>query len=170
MDIAAVLEAAREGHIEELRALLKTTEGKSQLDVPVAVNGGNTPLTASVWANQLDSIKVLVEAGVNMGVFTNGLGGVHQTALHYCSELGRTEAARYLLNHPSQEGLVNLTTEGGDTPLDIATEMEHKEMCALLQEYGGTVHKCNTTDNGDGGSAGNEEGYDELPAWLSFGK
>lgn len=179
MDHDAVLTAAREGKHKELQSLLATPEGQAQLNTPVAVNGGHTPLTASVWFNQLRSVQTLVEAGANLTVLTNGLGGVHQTALHYVAELGRAEIGQWLLDSCAEKGCVATFIDFADapsqnSPLDIAEqqcrEQGGKGVVAvrdLLKAHGATCRNFQTHDKSPGGES--DDDYDELPPGFSFG-
>jgi TonB family protein len=126
-EAAALLTAASEGRVEDVRALLD-----QGLDVNARNEDDWTPLLLAALGGHPEVVTLLLERGadVNAGD-TSG-----QTALMYAARGGHTEAVALLLDHGAD---VNAKDEEGETPLTAAEAAGHKKVVKLLLEGGADV-------------------------------
>jgi ankyrin repeat protein len=112
-------------------------------------DGGElTALTYAARANDLDSVKVLLEAGANV----NQTSGYGWSPLLVATQNRYYKLGAYLMDHGAD---VNLTNKGGWTPLYLATDnrniesgdypvrkpdMDHLEYIKLLLAHGASVN------------------------------
>ncbi len=87
---------------------------------PVLDGGEITPLVYAVRANDLDSVKVLLEAGADI----NQVTGYGWSPLLVATENRYYKLGEYLIEHGAN---VNLANKGGWTPLYLATDNRNIE-------------------------------------------
>ncbi len=84
----------------------------------------------------MESLKFLVNQGLNVNKSTLKGKTTGYTALMMAARSNHIELAKYLI---SKGANVNANAEQGDTPLSIAMEEKHKKMIALLKKHGATA-------------------------------
>ena len=84
----------------------------------------------------MESLKFLVNQGLNVNKSTLKGKTTGYTALMMAARSNHIELAKYLI---SKGANVNANAEQGDTPLSIAMEEKHKKMMALLKKHGATT-------------------------------
>jgi ankyrin repeat protein len=131
-----ILEAVRDGNIPGLKKLIKS---KAKLDF---VNSREmTPLMIASADNNLEIVKILVEAGANINIKNNENG---KNALMYAASLGYFEVCDYLI---SQKGmLIDAKDKEGKTALMHAVFNARKEVVQLLIEKKANVHARTNTE------------------------
>jgi ankyrin repeat protein len=113
--------AAELGKLNTLRYLIE-----QRLPLECTPTGCDSPMRQAVWANQIESIRVLVKAGANP------TGGDFEPYLYLAVQMGHMEALRALLL-----GGANPNQAGRDgTPLKLARQRESKAMVDALLAYG----------------------------------
>ena len=103
--------------------------------------GGNarhtgTPLAYMAYGNREAFAVILKRCGI-----TNQLNSNGACALHVAAGANDTTLSRQLIQHG---GDVNIRTEFGETPLDIAKRHESQEAAACLRATGGAENKRRT--------------------------
>ncbi|MBU4054027.1 MAG: ankyrin repeat domain-containing protein [Proteobacteria bacterium] len=154
-DIPALLSAATEGRIEDLKALLKDGVDVNAMDML----SGSTPLSCAIFNGHLEIVEYLINSGADINAKTvygvtilsdaavNGhMAGVTillnkgakvnikdmfgSTALWRASINGHTKIVKLLLEAKAK---VNIRRkEDGKTPLYVATSRGHTEVVKLL--------------------------------------
>jgi serine/threonine-protein phosphatase 6 regulatory ankyrin repeat subunit B len=117
--------ASRKGHAEIVSVLLDAPN----IDVNLASSVGATPLYIACERNRLDVVKLLVRArGINVNQCREG--GV--SPLYVASLKGFAEIVSVLLAaHPE----VHLKDNKGFSALDVAIDLNHTAIVALLQAH-----------------------------------
>ncbi len=115
---------------------------------PPKDGGGITPLIYAVRANDLESVKTLLEAGADI----NQTSGYGWSPLLVATQNRYYKLGVYLINHGAN---VNLANKGGWTPLYLATDnrniengdypvrkpdMDHLEFIKILLDHGADVN------------------------------
>nr|XP_018903035.1 PREDICTED: histone-lysine N-methyltransferase EHMT2 isoform X1 [Bemisia tabaci]XP_018903036.1 PREDICTED: histone-lysine N-methyltransferase EHMT2 isoform X1 [Bemisia tabaci] len=114
------------GHIGIVHILV---QAGAQLDV--LDRDQNTPLILAAGHGQNEVVKYLVKAGAS--ITFKGEDGM--TALHLAAKAGNLEACHYLLSSPKvPSDFINLTDDGGWTPLVWAAEHSHTHVIRFLLE------------------------------------
>jgi len=121
-----MLDAAEEGNLEQVKALLKEN---SEL-VFVKDDGDTTPLHAAALRGHLEVVKLLLLCRAHV----NARDIFGETALHKAAYAGSKAETEILLAH---NAVVNAEDKKGRTPLKIATEQGNTEVAALLRQRGG---------------------------------
>ncbi len=85
----------------------------------------NTPLHAAVAGRQFESVKLLLENGIDVNATQHG----GWTALHAAAQNGDTRLAELLLANGADREAVS---ENGSTALSLATAGKHTETIELL--------------------------------------
>lgn len=131
-----ILEAVRDGDITTLKKLLKP---KTNLDF---VNSKEmTPLMMASADNNLEIVKMLVEAGANINQKNKENG---KTALMYAAALGYLEVCEYLLSQKNI--LINAKDKEGKTALMHAVSNARTEIVKLLIEKKANVNARTNTE------------------------
>ena len=96
--------------------------------VPIDIvdENGFTALGNAVYNNQTAVIPVLLQRRPDV----NQRGGGGLTALHVSAVLNRTHITRALLEHGAS---TTIKDDRGQTPIDLARQMNHTEAVLLLQ-------------------------------------
>ncbi|KAF2730552.1 ankyrin [Polyplosphaeria fusca] len=131
--------AALEDNISLLRELLQTGSNKDQ------ISAFGTPLHVAVFANQLDAVKVLVNAGADIEIIhpDHGVtqGDPFENALRMAVRLGRREIFRFLWDVGARHN--NGRTKDGPllgphfqrSLLELAAMEDHPELVADLLDF-----------------------------------
>lgn len=127
-----LLYAAREGHVEAVRALLRA--GAS----PHGRDGDMTPLAAAALRGHASAVRVLLRAGADPGAA--GLNG--QVALLGAMQLGHVDTLRLLLQAGASTQVVN---RQGDSPLVMAINSGRADLLDLLLQYGADPNQIDTS-------------------------
>ena len=123
-DTQALLEASKEGRLEEVETRLK------KLQDPNAANmKGRTALTFAAKHGHLECVRLLLEAGASCEVATYG----KVTPLHRAVANGHLEVVRLMLEYGAS---CEMASHSGITPLHRAVTMNHVEVVRLLLEAG----------------------------------
>ena len=144
-----LMRAARSGDAEAMRILLAkgadpkiaTKEGNTALMFAAGV-GYRDKITRGTEAEALESLKLAVEAGLDLGQ-ANTRG---ETALHGAANRGADSIVQFLVDHGAK---LDAKTKQGFTPLDIAMgknsfaalPVPHDSTVALLRKLGGLEGK-----------------------------
>lgn len=109
----------------------QATRGSAQ-DFQKLLDGGadiryydDFPLRIAVENNRPDLVKMLLEAGADVHVYNNGL-------IKWTAARGYADTTKVLLEHGASPN----TSEGRDSPLDVAVEGGHTETVRVLLEAG----------------------------------
>jgi len=140
-----LMRAARSGDAEAMRILLAkgadpkiaTKEGNNALMFAAGV-GYRDKFTRGTEAEALESLKVAVDAGLDLGQ-TNTRG---ETALHGAANRGADSIVQFLVDHGAK---LDPKTKQGFTPLDVAMgknvlsqlPVPHDSTVALIRKLGG---------------------------------
>lgn len=131
-----ILEAVRDGDVASLKKLLKP---KTKLDF---VNSREmTPLMIASADNNLEIVKMLVEAGANINQKNKENG---KTALMYAAALGYLEVCEYLLNQ--KQILINAKDKEGKTALMHAVANARIDVVKLLIDKKANVNARTNTE------------------------
>lgn len=151
-----LMKAVHKNDVARVQALIVGAVDVDELD-----SEGNAPLVMAAYLGHADIVRLLLEAGADVGAVDPEM---QATALHAAAYAGRTEAARLLIEHgidinrqgPKNgytalhdaiwennidtakviiEAGANLTlkSHGGETPLDFARSKHRKEIVALIE-------------------------------------
>jgi ankyrin repeat protein len=104
----------------------------------VNARGGRmvSPLGAALLRKHLQVAELLYEHGADTCV----LGDFEQTLLHFASQEGSVDTARWLLNHGAN---ANAEDEDGLTPLHLAARAKSPEIVEMLLERHADIHAQN---------------------------
>ena len=139
--IPALLEAARNGSVNDCRKLLNNGLTANTTD-----DTGQTALMVAAMTNRLDIAKFLIEQGADV----NGSSASGLTALHYTALENHDQMARLLLdNHAKVDATMRYSSTDGNygkeplvweyigaTPLLIAVESQNIEVLSVLVKAG----------------------------------
>lgn len=121
------------GNGEVTRVLIE----RGGADVNAAMIDGRTTLHRAAFFNKPTAIDVLFRAGADLEAKTHSnCGGTDccgWTPIFDAAAEGSTDAVVALLNHRAAHGAADST---GRTPLHVAAEAEHAEVCAALLDAG----------------------------------
>ncbi len=118
------IEAVKDTNIEKVKILLK-----SKVNLNATDSREMTPLLIASVDNNLELVKLLVEAGADVNRKQKETG---KTALMYSSANGHVEILRYLLSRPGI--LINAKDKEGKTALVHAVFFARKDAVSLLLE------------------------------------
>ncbi|XP_049944395.1 ankyrin repeat domain-containing protein 65-like [Schistocerca serialis cubense] len=118
-----LIEAAKEGAVEEVRALLAAGADVGARDEEF----GETALHWAAWRGHAAVVRLLLSAASDHNARDQG----GQTPLHWAAQSGHAEAAAALLQAGADMGA---RTDKGNTPLDIATLCNHQQLVEMLTE------------------------------------
>jgi ankyrin repeat protein len=135
----ALLEACRNGDLEEAQRLVEAGHRSSQLPPLAPAMNLNRSLHEACCTGHLEVVKWLVEAGADV----NAADGYGWTAVMVASRSGHLEVVKWLLEAGAD---VNATVRGGWTPLMRASLCGHLEVVKWLLEAGADVNAA----DGDG--------------------
>jgi ankyrin repeat protein len=125
-DPKAIVEAAHNGDLEEVRRLVQQDRGL--LDANHGWHG-YTPLTAAAWGGHVEVVRYLLEEGAQVDLHDErGF-----SALGCACKNGHTEATRLLLAHGADPAMAS---DWGSTPLMLASEYGHADVVAVLLAHG----------------------------------
>ncbi len=131
-----ILEAVRDGDIVSLKKLLKP---KTKLDF---VNSkAMTPLMIASMDNNLEIVKMLVEAGANINQKNKENG---KTALMYAASLGYLEVCEYLISQ--KEILINAKDKEGKTALMHAVANARLDIVKLFIDKKANINARTNTE------------------------
>jgi ankyrin repeat protein len=131
--------AALAGNAEMVKWLIK-----QKMDVNITARRGMTPIYC---ARNLETLKLLVEAGADVGARTDKVNVMaytagrrstvltHYTALHQAAMQGQAEKVAYLLQNGAD---ANEMEAGGWTALGLARYFENADAVKVLMERGAT--------------------------------
>ena len=94
-------------------------------------NDGRTPLFDVVWGDKRELARILMDAGAYIDGDNDGW-----TVLHEAASLDKADLAEMFIAYA--EILVNMETEDGDTPLDVALAHKSEAVETVLRSAGGT--------------------------------
>lgn len=118
-----LLIAAREGHVEAARVLLRAGAE------PEGRNGAMTPLAAAALRGHSSMVRVLLRAGAR----TDSVGLNGQVPLLGALQIGHLPTARLLLEAGAS---TRITDRAGDSPLVMAINQGREDLLALLLQHG----------------------------------
>jgi ankyrin repeat protein len=122
-DARAIVTAAKEGDLEEVRRLVQQDRGLLE-----AIEG-YTPLTAAAWGGHVEVIQYLLEEGAQVN-----LQDVEEFSALICAcHNGQIEAIHLLLAHGADTAITDYM---GSTPLMTASEEGHTDVVAVLLAHG----------------------------------
>ncbi|XP_018323633.1 ankyrin-3 isoform X2 [Agrilus planipennis] len=114
--------AAKDGHIEVVRELLKR-----DAIIDAATKKGNTALHIASLAGQEEVVRLLIQHGASINVQSqNGF-----TPLYMAAQENHENVVKYLLSKGANQALA---TEDGFTPLAVAMQQGHDKVVAVLLE------------------------------------
>jgi ankyrin repeat protein len=90
--------------------------------------GRGTAIIYAAAANQVETVEYLIENGADINATTPYH---NETALIWAVAQGNTEVAKILLEHGADK---NIKTKQGQDVLDLAKQLNKKEMIILLEE------------------------------------
>ena len=123
-DTEALVEASKEGRLEEVEMRLKKPQD------PNAVNmDGCTALHPAAESGHLEVVRLLLEAGASL----NQSCHTGQAPLHFAAVQGHVEVVRLLL---AAGASLDLNLAGSGTALHLAAWNGHTEVVCLLLEAG----------------------------------
>ncbi len=120
----ALMRAARHGHIEVVRALLKRGAGVNRCDDSFS---GETPLHAVAVGGHLDVAQLLLDCGAKL----DAADTYGKTALHAAATQGQYDVVRFLVNAGANVRARNFV---GNTPLDSALISGTPEIVEFLRQ------------------------------------
>ncbi|WP_265025522.1 ankyrin repeat domain-containing protein [Wolbachia endosymbiont (group A) of Bibio marci] len=126
---AKLLEAAREGNIEEVNSLISKGANVNAED-----NNEQTPLHQAAAYGRKEAVEVLLNNGANV----NAVDEHHSTPLHRAAENGHKEVVEALLKVNGID--VNAQDKYEGTPLHFAAKMGHAEIVKDLLDKGASVN------------------------------
>ena len=149
-DVAPLHMAAAAGDADECRRLIAAgikpdtpldPEGERNVDPPIVLGPNDpaytyslTPLAFAVGAQQVETTRVLLEAGADV----NHMFGELDTALHYAARVGNDELCRILLDAGAD---VHATTMGiGVDALYCALQSGNEKVVKTLISHGANVN------------------------------
>jgi len=122
--------AAANGNVNEVKRLLYDCA-----DVNAKDKTGNIPLHIAASHKQAEIVKLFLDAGVDINVWTNEFSP--KTPLHIAAEHGSLEVAKVLIAYGAD---VNSTDKFGRTPLHSAAEHGAVKIVQLLLSNGSDVN------------------------------
>ncbi|KAL6047360.1 Amyloid protein-binding protein 2 [Balamuthia mandrillaris] len=134
--------AAETGNLPVLKHLL--SKYKEQLSLNQADKSGWTALHSACYFSQLETIKVLIDAGANIHAVTNDFN----TPLHYLVRNEDVVGGKELLYQTldlllSRGSNVNARNSNGETPLHAATMKDRVNVVRYLLKNGALVNNKN---------------------------
>ncbi len=170
MGIAALREAAKNGHLDTVNALLD-----QGININAKDSGGMTALHYAAMNDYPSVVKILISKGADVNLKLNG----GATALHLAAGRGNVEIVEYLLSHGAE---VNTKDDSGRTPLQQAAVGGTREICSTLITHGAvyddvfTAAALNDTNKvealleKDSKLVSTKGAYDETPLhWAAMG-
>ncbi|MFZ2492063.1 MAG: ankyrin repeat domain-containing protein [Thermoanaerobaculia bacterium] len=155
--MSALMKAVNSNAIDKVRQLIAEGVDVNELD-----SGRNAPLVMAAYKGHSEIVKLLLEAGADVGALDPDMKA---TALHAASYAGRTEAAKLLIAHHieiDRQGPNNgytalhdaiwqnnietakvlvdagarldIKSKDGETALEMARSRKRKEIVALLEQ------------------------------------
>ena len=97
-------------------------------------------LLEAAWMGRTETVKLLVEKGVNVDV-TDGLGW---TPLHEAAWMGKTEVLKLLIEKGAD---INAADKDGNTPLHRASRRGRTDALRLLMEKGADLNAADKDGN-----------------------
>ncbi len=131
-----ILEAVRDGNVVGLKKLLK-----SKIKLDFVNNREMTPLMLASSDNNLEIVKILVEAGADINAKHKETG---KTPLMFAASLGYDEVCEYLLNQ--KDILINAKDKEGKTALMHAVVSGRAEVVKLLIDKKANIHARTNTE------------------------
>lgn len=131
-----ILEAVRDANIPRIKQLAK---GKGKLDF--VDSRAMSPLMVAANDNNLEIVKILVEAGADVNLKNPENG---KTALMYAAGNGYVEVCQFLIG--SKGVLLNAKDKAGKTALMYAVFFARKDIVPLLIDSGANVNSRSDTD------------------------
>ncbi|GIK02978.1 hypothetical protein Aspvir_007043 [Aspergillus viridinutans] len=123
---AALMAAAYLGRIDDMEALLAWRIENT----PDPAKSLHLPLMTAACGGQADSVRFLIDRGVNINTRTVGNG---DTAVHFAALGGHASLVKYLLEAGADADVVN---NAGDTPLLWAAGGGHADVVVVLLRTG----------------------------------
>ena len=111
---------------------------------------GDTVLHYAVLKGQVENVEKLLNHGMRVQHQSIADGA---TPLHRAAQIGDTKIATLLLNHGAD---LNPTNYAGQTPLDVAIHLKHKEFVKFFKAKGARAIKSSTQLPNDSGPKANK--------------
>jgi len=121
--------AAGKGQSEAIRYLLAHSNGGLDLD-STSSSGLPAVLMAAVSSSDA-SVKLLVEAGANIGLIVSG----NLTVLHICAENNLAESVRAIIATETGQRCCLLETDDGNKPIHLAAMSKLRGVVEMLLPY-----------------------------------
>ena len=110
---------------------------------------------------------LFVSQALNCGVSQRKHDTRGELPIHYASTLGLLDIAEILLKHDGD--IVNEKSNTGSTPLHLATQNQHLQMCILLLEWNADLFACNKARQTPAYYAASSKNGDILDYFLTVG-
>jgi ankyrin repeat protein len=124
-----LLDAARDGNLEEVRSLI---DRGARVDAEDNIK--RTPLHRAAWRGQAEVAGLLIDRGARVDAEDN----IKWTPLHWAAAYDRTEVMRLLLDRGAN---VDAEDAAKQTPLHFAALHGHVEVAGLLIDRGADPFK-----------------------------
>ena len=151
-------QAGRSGDVILLAKVITVYNNKS-----ITNKKGQTCMHLATEGNH----ALFVSQALNFGVSQRKHDTRGELPIHYASTLGLLDIAEILLKHDGD--IVNEKSNTGSTPLHLATQNQHLQMCILLLERNADLFACNKARQTPAYYAASSKNGDILDYFLTVG-